>query len=198
MRFDSETHTYWLGNVRLPSVTEIIAPLCDYGGIPHSILERKRLLGTEFHRAIEYWFTGELDIESIDPAIEKPFEAFRRWAAHNAYEGVEAERVVYSKDLLFAGTPDIICGDNLFDIKLRVYKPETDILQLVGYEMLINRGRLNKFIVSFDNHGGYKQRRAEHPQARGVYLKLVDYHYGRVSKEEMTEIITNWGRAVKK
>lgn len=62
--FDSAAHRYTLNGVWVPSVTQVLKPLYDFGGINPEVLNAKAALGTAVHRACELLDNDDLDEES--------------------------------------------------------------------------------------------------------------------------------------
>ena len=61
VEFDSESHTYLVDGLTVPSVTEILkSKFNDYAFVSRSVLEQASAKGTELHKAIElYETTGQ-------------------------------------------------------------------------------------------------------------------------------------------
>lgn len=112
-RFDPEKHEYWLGEWRLPSVTEI---LHDVGLVSqYSIDEDAALRGTYVHKACALLLAGDLDWNSIDDRIAGYVKSFQLWFNHCGFDGRDAkvETPGYHASLLYAGTPDLILAGAL-------------------------------------------------------------------------------------
>ena len=48
LTFDEAAHEYRLDGRRLPSVTQLLAPLVDYSKVPRETLERAQALGQQY------------------------------------------------------------------------------------------------------------------------------------------------------
>jgi len=184
LKFIEKTHEYWLGDVRLPSVSEIINPLVDYSHIPPDVLANKAALGIEFHKIIDLHFQGTLNLKTIDKRLQYPYEAFCLWQHESALgkgsKFFATEKRLYHKRLLFAGTPDYFDDNDIYDFKLRPYNPVTDPLQLAGYDLLINqednlRGD-GRWVVSFDLKGKYKMHSVKASPADGMFRKMLEFN----------------------
>lgn len=106
LTLDKEKHEYrWHGKVT-PSVTQILKPAVDFSRVPEYILERKRLIGTYVHTAIDLYFKGELDEDAIDPTWGPYFTAFQRFVGQTGFEPEGHETSLYCEEYDFAGTPD--------------------------------------------------------------------------------------------
>ena len=142
-RFDPIKHEYWSDDEKMPSVTGIIGGLNDFSMIPPKILKRKGELGTEFHRIISLHLQDDLVYDSIDERLVPAFDSFLEWSAPRLKEFRSGlyEQQLYSKKLWLAGTCDLALPAELFDWKLRFYKPVIDILQLDGIMTLYSERR---------------------------------------------------------
>src|SRR3990167_1854836 len=127
--FKPESHSYWLGDKQLPSVTQIISPLVDYSKCPQGKLERKRDLGIAFHEAIRLYLNHDLDEESLDEQLVIPMRQFVEWWTEDEFKGlpspvlIAVEKPFYHEKLKYAGTPDLVTEDCIYDFKLRKYNP---------------------------------------------------------------------------
>lgn len=88
--------------------------------IPALIGKEAMSLGTKIHQAIEDYSLGK-DVEITDD-IKIGVASFKLWRQESGMTLLEAERVVYDKELGYAGTADAIYHDNfgrkfIFDYK---------------------------------------------------------------------------------
>lgn len=145
--FDEQSHTYRLDGVRLPSVTEILAPIKpDFAMVPPGVLEDKRMFGTAVHAACEYDDLGELDDDGTDPRVLACVRAWRAFRADTGAAIVENERRLYHPTLRYAGTLDRLAylrlkdkpeaSTWLIDLKTGVDPHPSYGVQLAGYAML--------------------------------------------------------------
>ena len=134
IQFDEDTHTYTYAGVKVPSVSTIINDLLgsDYSKIDPFYAER----GTAVHKAIELHLTGELDESSIDEHVAPYFEAFKKFQRDTGFELEVTELRVFSRELWFAGTLDLIGHIDgkkyLLDIKTG-QKQKWHNIQTAGY-----------------------------------------------------------------
>lgn len=102
-------HTYWLGKQRIPSVSEIIKPVCNFDGIPVDVLERKSDIGKALHKLAE-WHDRDglksIDRKSIDPAVLPYFEAWRKFHRDMKPKWETIEHKQHSPAYGYAGTED--------------------------------------------------------------------------------------------
>lgn len=102
-----EDHTYWLGKRRIPSVSEVIQPVCNFDGVHVDILERKQEIGKNVHLLCE-WFDlkKKIDARSIDPALKPYFEAYKDFVKKMKPKWTIVEKRDWHRTLGYAGTPD--------------------------------------------------------------------------------------------
>lgn len=105
--FDEESHTYTIGERKLPSVTQILKPLVDYAGIPPSILAHACERGNYVHKACEMYLLGTLDEESLNEECAPYFEGFKRFLDETGFEPELIEQRVHHSKLMYAGTVDL-------------------------------------------------------------------------------------------
>jgi len=135
--FNEETHTYTVGGIDRPSVTQIIAPLVDFSFVNPELLAYKRDVGVAVHKAIELDIRGELDHASLAPPVSDFFAQWTRWKNLSEWAPTEAEVRLYSR-LGYCGTADIIAidgfgGTAIIDIKCTTSLPPTVGIQTAAY-----------------------------------------------------------------
>jgi len=139
--FTEEPHSYHLDGVRLPSVSEIIAPLVDYSMVPAATLAFAATRGTAVHYACELLDVGELDEASVDPRIAGYVDAYRKFCLDFSPSWDIIELPMYHKTLMYAGTPDrrgeIDGASVVVDLKSIVTEMPAVQIQLTGYDMMI-------------------------------------------------------------
>jgi len=168
VRFIAEGHEYWLGDRRLPSVSEIIAPLVDYSMVPEDRLAFARDRGTAVHRATELWDRGTLDEDSIDAEHVLPYlNAWKAFLREQAVAIERSEEPLASPLLSYAGTPDRVVkmthkgrrASVLLDIKtVAEIKPVVGV-QLGGYELLLRENKIEvsaRVAVQLRRDGSYR------------------------------------------
>jgi hypothetical protein len=140
--FDEATHAYTLDGRRLPSVTQIIRPLADYGHIPREILERKMALGTAVHLACDLDDAGELDDAATNPEVLGYVVGWRQYLAAVQGRVLMSEQRRYHQRLGFAGTLDrvvLVEGRHwLVDLKTAADPMPSWGVQLAGYRLLLD------------------------------------------------------------
>lgn len=188
--FDAEAHTYWLGSERLPSVTEIIKPLQDFGSVPAFILERKAWIGTVVHATTELYDRGEL--AEYDPEIEGYLEAWRKFTTDYQPEWTGIEMRVHHPRFGYAGTIDrfgFINGElTVVDLKTSAQLYPEVAIQLAGYAMAAPREDAvipDRMAVRLTADGDYETE--SYPDERGdcdVFLNCLAIYRWREAHAE--------------
>ena len=108
LQFDAATHTYTLAGRKLPSVSEIIAPLQDFSMVPADVLAAACEFGKNVHAACDLYNRDQLDWDSLDPALAPYVRAWVKFLEQTGAVVIASECRVYDDQLGYAGTPDII------------------------------------------------------------------------------------------
>ena len=143
IEFNAETHTYTMDKVKLPSVTQIMAPITHplYSKVNEYVLNKAARRGTEIHKWVELYDKEKQ--ESFNPRVQ----AYIKWCKDTKQEPIENELRLYHKTLLYAGTLDKLCEINgeivLVDVKTTSQLHEDIVaVQCSAYrEMLLSHGR---------------------------------------------------------
>ena len=108
LSFLESTHTYTLYGQKIPSVTQLMAPLnaSVYGGINTDVLNKAADRGTEVHQAAENY--ANFGIEDISPEHRGYFDGFRKWFDEVKPVVVSTEFQTYHKYLIYGGTVDLL------------------------------------------------------------------------------------------
>jgi len=103
-RYDPEKHEYWLGDERLPSVTEVLlkAGLVD----DTWWTEFGRVRGSAVHKACELWDLGTLDPKTVDDRIQPYLDAWKRFTEEMEPAWDFGEEPVHDPLWKYAGTLD--------------------------------------------------------------------------------------------
>ena len=135
--FDEATHTYTVDGKAVPSVTQVLAILNDYSGVPAGILERAKMFGSAVHRMIELDVAGTLDHAKLDPALIPWLAQWHEACSDAEIKVTQTERMVYHPTLRYAGRVDIIGsvhGDPaILDLKTGTTIPSTVGAQTWAY-----------------------------------------------------------------
>ena len=137
IRFEEETHTYYLNDNPLISTTQLmqkhnLAP--DYSNVPTSVLNKKADKGTKIHAEIERWIkTGEFDFD-----CEMETLRFIAYAERNKLKFLSSELLVY--DDLVGGTIDIVLENENGQIEIWDNKTTYDVhKEAVSWQISIYR-----------------------------------------------------------
>ncbi len=187
--YDEIGRNHTLGGISIPSVTQIISPLSDFSKIPIEILERKTILGQEFHEAIRLHLLDDLRFDSLDSDLTKPMDAFVEFWRYKEFpmKGFMIEIPMHHKTLKYCGKPDLVTRTHIFDWKLRPFKPVTDILQLEAYKHMLPPGKRDRWTVCFDLEGNMKMHRSQHPKSWGIFRKLLERYYSELDFNNLME-----------
>lgn len=178
-RFEKESHTYWLDNVEMPSLSRIIAPLNDYGAVHPDVLSAKAKNGTDIHATIELWLKGYLDMDDLAQGNRIALDMFIEWYQENVGgfgKVVAIETPTYHPKLLYGTTPDLVFEDAIIEFKTRPYKKIRDDVQLAAQSKCFpDFPPKSLFVLSLDiiNRKCVFQK-AENKQAWGIFRKLLD------------------------
>lgn len=174
LRRDDESHTYFLDDVVVPSVTQILSPFKNFDGIPEHVLENKRQIGTAVHLACELDVLGQLDEDTVHPIVAGYLAGFRSWRAQGGFRIVETESYVYHPTLRYAGQLDLI-GERieqhdhwLIDIKTAATHTPIWRLQTAGYAACRPDGkRLKRAALQLLPDGKYRWHPYDRPEHAG-------------------------------
>lgn len=106
LQFDEGLHEYRLDGRRLPSVTQLLAPLVDYSQVPKETLERAQQLGTAVHRMTELHDKEDLDEESLSNELRPYLEGWKKFRTECQFEPVTVEHRMSHPTFRYAGTSD--------------------------------------------------------------------------------------------
>lgn len=107
LEFREESHTYWLGERELPSVSSILAPVVSFDGINPEVLERKSAIGKATHLLCEWHdLKVAIDKSSIDDAVLPYFEAYKRFCREVKPKWALVEVCDHHRTHGYAGTLD--------------------------------------------------------------------------------------------
>ena len=185
LRFDAEKHEYWLGNVRLPSVSEIIAPAVDLSAIPASILERKRAIGTAAHLACQY-LDDDGDVSDVHPSIEGYVNAWRLFKLQFETDFMAIEVPMHNQQ--FAGTSDRVC--NIFgivDIKTVAAMSPATALQTAAYAILWAKPGappIERLAVQLKPDGKYAVHSYKDPSDFTTFRALLNFYQWKKKRDK--------------
>jgi ATP-dependent exoDNAse (exonuclease V) beta subunit len=140
LRFNEEKHQYFLENLPIPSVSEIIKPIYQkvYKNIDESTLETAAERGTRIHRAIE--FVSKYKLYKLDKDTVGYIQAYENFRVdHLDWELKHSEFRTFHKSLLYGMTIDEVYdtpdGTVILDFKTtKVAHPNAWSVQLSAYK----------------------------------------------------------------
>lgn len=150
--FRESDHTYWQGNTRLPSVTEVLKPLMgDLRFVKADVLEWKSALGTAVHKAIELHLCNDLEYSSLDQEVALYFDQFLAFQRDTGFTERASELRV-SHALGYAGTLDCVGEFNrkvgLIDWKCTSVISPVVALQTAAYALAHDAQHVNEVPVN--------------------------------------------------
>ncbi len=108
IHFDEATHTYTVEGRRLPSVTEILAPIrTDFSAVDPAVLEVARTRGVAIDRMIELHESGALDYSSVTPEMAAYLEVWEKIKTDTGLKVMEVQERVANPHYGYAGTLDL-------------------------------------------------------------------------------------------
>jgi hypothetical protein len=187
LRFDPVKHEYFLGEKKLPSVTQVIDyfSLIDTRFYPEWVRDR----GQAVHAACEFDDEGTLDESTVDTRVIGRLRAYRRFKAEVEHAWEYSEKRLFHPIYRYAGTLDraglmVIKGDpwnTVLDFKsgamLDAYR-----LQLAGYVALItqihpekNPMKWQRVILQLQDDGKYKPHVLPQEELAGDMAAFLGY-----------------------
>lgn len=164
--FDVEKHEYDQG--KLWPVTTVIRE-AGFMGATDFYTEEGRERGSAVHLACQYHDEGDLDMDSLDPAIQPYVSAYIRFKADNGFDPTWIECPIKDARGLYAGRPDRILTTrprSLWDLKTGSIE-SWHCLQSAAYvAMLEDPFSYSRFALYLSRDGRYSVR--EHPKAEYI------------------------------
>ena len=105
LQFDEASHTYTMGGIVRPSVTQVLGKLNDFGMVPKEVLEAACQRGTFVHKLCEFFDEEDLDLSTVGQ-YGGYLDAWIRFSADFQVKWDRIEHRMYSHRYGFAGTPD--------------------------------------------------------------------------------------------
>lgn len=183
LRFVEETHDYFLGKTRLPSVTEVIEGVGLVKGAQW-FRENHRERGHNVHLAIRYESDGTLDRASLSPEIAGYLSGWESFRAASGFASVHVEEPLCHPDELWAGTPDhvgLMGGDWwVIDVKSGAFSKE-HLVQAAAYAVLAKLAydlpTCRAAVLAVTKDGGYKLHGAAARHRTVWYAALTLYRF---------------------
>ncbi|MBU6488281.1 MAG: hypothetical protein KGQ57_10680 [Burkholderiales bacterium] len=190
LTFDEAAHEYRLDGRRLPSVTQLLAPLVDYSKVQRETLERAQALGTAVHRMTELYDNDDLDEESLSDELRPYLASWLRFRTECQFEPVTIEHRMSHPLYRYAGTSDrtgIIKGRlAVVDLKkMMVLGPHIGP-QLAAYEKLHQAEGLkvlDRFALGLRPDGTYRLQPYTDPLDWQCFLSHLTIHNWKTKHE---------------
>lgn len=179
IEFNEERHEYIVDGIPYVSVTTVLSAMGMYGDAANYFTEYARDRGSYVHQAIEYYLRGELDEDSLDPAILPYFDAWKRFEADTGFVPDDIENALASDLYLLAGRPDLIGKVNgtmaVIDIKTSASVAPAERLQTAAYELLYGKP-LKRFSLHLTGTGKYLLTEFKERQDRHFFLSCLSVY----------------------
>lgn len=181
LEFDEPSHTYRVGGLVVPSVTQVLRPLIDLSGIPREVLEAKRDLGTRVHAACQFDAEGDLDEATVEDDVAPYLDAWRRFCAESGAVILASERRVFHPLYRYAGTLDLelrIKGVTwIVDIKTSISTPLSTGPQTAAYAAARNEPSVaRRAALRLRPDGTYRFDQLQAPDDWSVFLACLTLH----------------------
>jgi hypothetical protein len=179
LAFDEARHEYSVAGRRLPSVTQILSILQDFGGVPAEVLARAAEFGSHVHQAVDLYNKRTLDEASLDPALAPYLADWQKFLADSGAQVTASELRLCHPTLHFAGTLDVaaLMGRKsvLIDVKTGVV-PRTVGPQLAAYAELfrVNGGRVDRRLCVQLTGDGYRVTECKDPADWSVFMSCLN------------------------
>lgn len=196
LRFDPNAHEYHLDGDRLPSVTEVLQPLNDLGGIPPDALAAAAAFGSNVHAACHLFNQGRLDDDSLDPRLRPYLEGWKQYLLDSGATVIASEVRCHHPRARYAGTADVVvrtpktkrfaAKQAVIDIKTSVMVPRTVNLQTAAYrEALLDgpypfAGPMERYAVHLLGWGRYALIHCRNVGDFNVFLSALNLHRWRM------------------
>lgn len=176
---DEATHTYWLDGQKVPGVTSILAPLCNFDFVRPDVLKAAAAFGTAVHLACELDDLNDLDTDALDPALLPYVQGWRKFSADHAVKWELIEDLVYHPALRYAGKLDrygLVKGEpTVVDIKSTAQLYPSVGPQLAAYQKAIPGAPLltKRLAVQLKPDGTYTAKPYTSPLDWPLFASLV-------------------------
>jgi hypothetical protein len=185
--FHPESHTYRLGPILLPSVTQVLqsAGVSDFSGPWFTDAVKDR--GTYVHQAIALDAEGVLDEETLDPQLAPYITGWRAFLAESGCEIEHWEQRVCDPLLGCAGTLDGILRHAdwppsrrlLVDVKRGFYAsagPQTAAYKRLALKLYDTPVLIERAVVELPGDGRYRLHRLDNRDDELVFLAALRIH----------------------
>jgi len=176
IRFDSDKHEYWLGEVLLPNVTEILRGAGILNDYYHAEHDYGRDLGKAVHKACELEWKETLDQTTLSTPVIPYLQAFKKFLRESKFKILAMEQIVYNSIYKYAGTTDIVAKnskdlDFILDIKTGK-KAKWHTIQTAGYSLAMTKEHARACLYLADNET-YKLEQHANLKDKDVFLSAL-------------------------
>jgi len=173
-RFDEKTHTYYMGEKEVKSVTQLLPPPRFY--CTPEQLERARMEGIDFHNRAKIFLYnretfGDPELILLDEWLRENEKLIGDYVMH--------EIPLYSTRHRFGGTPDAVFTKAIIDWKRTYYNPLYMALQVAGYHVLAKENKIikptKKHLIVYKHSKGDKfiSKNVWNDKAEDIFLSCV-------------------------
>lgn len=179
LTFDEATHVYRMNGDVVPSVTQVLAPLCNFSAVPAGVLAAASAFGTAVHKACELFDLGTLDEEALDPALTPYLAAWKQFSFDYMVTWDLVEELVYHPGMRYAGTLDrygwVKGNQTVVDIKSSANLYPSVGPQLAGYKAAIPGASTTteRMAVQLKGDGTYVAKKYTNRTDWPVFASLV-------------------------
>ncbi len=160
LQFDEINHAYSYDGRRVPGVTSVLSALHKFDGVSADVLAAAAERGTAVHLACELLDLGDLDEESVDPAIAGYVNGWRLFMAEKAPVWDRIEAKCFHKIHRYAGTLDragVMDGDEwIVDIKTAAASHPVWGVQTAAYANALDKPKARRGTVQLRPDGKYR------------------------------------------
>lgn len=188
IEFAEEGHEYRVDGRRVPSVTQVLAPLYDLDCIPAAVLAHKRAIGQAVHRAIEFELQDDLDETTLHPEVAPYMAGWRKWRIDRGFELIASEKRVAHLVYGYAGTLDLrgrltkkfprertVPGPTIIDLKTTFDIADAIGLQLAAYKNAYGAEAHGdkRLALQLKPDGTYREKFFDDPKDWPVFLAFL-------------------------
>jgi hypothetical protein len=184
IKFDASTHTYRVDGKVIPSVTQIITAAGLRGDFKVSaeVMAYAGERGKAVHMACELHDHGELDEDSVHPAVAGYLAAYRKFLAECDCTIVSIESAGFSETHNYCGTPDRLCEINgakaVIDLKSGIKLAATGV-QLAAYANMVGWPLAARYGLHLSAEGRYQLIPYTNPRDWPTFLAALTIHRWR-------------------
>lgn len=180
--FDEARHEYLVGGRLVPSVTQVLSILQDFGAVPADVLAAAAEFGTHVHQAVDLDNKGVLDEASLDPALAPYLADWRSFLCDTGAGVLASEVRVYHPGRKYAGTLDALVRIRnkvaVVDVKTGQV-PRTVGPQLAAYELAYSASDENEHAIRRRlcvqlTGDGYRVHEQKNPADWSVFLSALN------------------------